>query len=163
MEQIGTESDWISGAQQNHAWFQLFPNPPFVINDFPLNVGDQITGAVTYIGAGGWNLVLINDTQNAVFFIGFRHCKLSISFEKLCRMDCGSPFSFSDWSYLPLADFGQINFSDCQAVIDGIEGPINSFFWVNAPITMAQGPVSKATPSDLSPDGESFTVTWQHN
>ncbi|MFA6264078.1 MAG: G1 family glutamic endopeptidase [Candidatus Babeliales bacterium] len=48
VEQIGTEHDWINGAMQHYAWFEMYPGPSYLINGFPLNVGDVITATVNY-------------------------------------------------------------------------------------------------------------------
>jgi hypothetical protein len=65
---------------------------------------------------------------------------------------------------LPLADFGTASFFDSQVTVNGVTGSINNAQWQNDPLTMQSPspPVIKAQPSVLSPDGTSFTVTWQH-
>jgi hypothetical protein len=63
---------------------------------------------------------------------------------------------------LPLADFGQINFSG-SGVIDsaGTSGTLSTFD-ANE-ITMADDGTTLATPSSLSSDGSSLSVKWNNS
>jgi hypothetical protein len=63
---------------------------------------------------------------------------------------------------VPLADFGQINFSG-SGVIDsaGTNGTLSTFD-ANE-ITMTDNGTTLATPSDLSSDGSSFSVKWDNS
>ncbi len=62
-------------------------------------------------------------------------------------------------SELPLADFGQVNYSGSSLVdTAGRQGSLSAF---NAnEITMVKNGTTLATPSSLSPDGTSFSMTW---
>ena len=65
-------------------------------------------------------------------------------------------------SEVPLADFGQVGYSG-SSLIDaaGKKGSLSAF---NAnEITMASNGTTLATPSSLSPDGTSFSVTWDNS
>ena len=62
-------------------------------------------------------------------------------------------------SEVPLADFGQVAYSG-SSLIDGAgrQGSLSAF---NAnEITMVKHGTTLATPSSLSPDGTSFSMTW---
>ena len=65
-------------------------------------------------------------------------------------------------SEMPVADFGQVNYSG-SAVIDaaGTKGSLASF---NAnEITMAENGTTLATPSSPSSDGSAFSVAWNNS
>jgi hypothetical protein len=73
---------------------------------------------------------------------------------------------------LPLANFGTVYFggdytgftTTCYATVSGATGSIKSFGTAVQTITMVTNSgVTKASPSSLSTDGTSFTVTWQHS
>ena len=161
IEQIGTESDWISGAQQNHAWFEMFPNPPVVLEGFPLTSGDSMSAVVFYAGLGNYFLSLVNNTQGAYALIQQNVISLPFPLRNSAEWIVEAPSASLSGPILPLADFGTINFTDCTAYINGVVGPINSSFWVDASITMInESHQTLAYPSDLSPDGEDFSVTW---
>ena len=63
---------------------------------------------------------------------------------------------------MPLADFGQINYSGSSVInAAGTKGSLSSF---NAnEITMADNGTTLATPSSLSSDGSSFSVAWNNS
>jgi hypothetical protein len=75
---------------------------------------------------------------------------------------------------LPLADFGAVWLGQdpgfavipgtCYATIGGATGPIGSFpsskIWTSTMISQSDGALM-ATPSVLSPDGSSFSITWK--
>src|SRR5579862_6318064 len=50
VEQIGTAHDWVNGAVQSYAWFEMYPGGSYSINSFPLNPGDVISASVVYTG-----------------------------------------------------------------------------------------------------------------
>ena len=65
-------------------------------------------------------------------------------------------------SEVPLADFGQINFSGSAAInTAGTKGTLSTFD-ANE-ITMSDNGTTLATPSSLSSDGSSFSVTWNNS
>ena len=62
-------------------------------------------------------------------------------------------------SEVPLADFGQINYSGSSVINSaGTKGSLASFD-ANE-ITMSDNGTTLATPSSLSSDGSSFSVAW---
>ena len=65
-------------------------------------------------------------------------------------------------SEVPLADFGQVSYSGL-ALTDtaGTKGSLSAFD-ANE-ITMVNNGTTLATPSSLSPDGTSFSVTWDNS
>ena len=65
-------------------------------------------------------------------------------------------------SEVPLADFGQIDFSGSSASTP--PGPTGSLSTFDAnEITMADNGTTLATPSSLSSDGSSFSVNWNNS
>ena len=60
----------------------------------------------------------------------------------------------------PLAHFCPITFTNCSATLFGVTGPINDNAWTDFSIIMARSDIM-ATPSPLSADGSSFSVTWE--
>jgi hypothetical protein len=69
----------------------------------------------------------------------------------------------SESSVLPLADFGVVDFFDCEATVNGVTGPIGDAAWQNDALTMeTSAGVVKAAPSALTSDGSDFSVAWKH-
>src|SRR6266404_4358148 len=62
VEQLGTEHDWYNGAQQNYAWFEMYPNFSYEIVGFPVRPGDVMSASVVYQGNGVFILSIANNT-----------------------------------------------------------------------------------------------------
>ncbi len=149
VEQLGTEQDCINGSPSYYAWYEMYPKPSFKIN-LPIKAGDIVNGEVRYLGNNQFQLTLINGVS-----------KVSITQKSKAQRQSAEWIMEAPWSggVLPLANFGTINFSNAQATLNNTIGTISS--WPNDPITMVNASgSSKATPSALSPDGSSFSVTW---
>jgi hypothetical protein len=71
---------------------------------------------------------------------------------------------------LPLADFGNVSFTNASATANGHTGPISDPNWTSQPVQLDGGSggtgfvsdqsTAGATPSGLSSDGSSFSVAW---
>ena len=75
---------------------------------------------------------------------------------------------------LALSDFGTVDFTGASATANGHTGTISDSSWSAQPIALASGGAydvsygggqntAGASPSSLSSDGSSFSVTWQQN
>lgn len=163
IEQIGTGSDWISGAQVNSAWYEIFPNPPYLFEGFPLNNNDVIAAAVQYTGLGCYQLTLVNQTQ-AVYTV-VEHCsgpRFPAPLRNTAEWIVEAPTSLT--GILPLANFQTTNFTDCFMTVGGITDKIDSSFWNYLGIEMEDlDDYVKALPSALGEDGQSFSVTWERS
>lgn len=160
VEQLGTEHVWINGAQQNIAWYEMYPNPAYQIDGFPVSVGDVIEAAVTYTGSNQFQLKIINHTQNVYTVIPANLTQSSTANRNSAEWIVEAPYSSG---ILPLSDFQTITFSNCKAVINNTNGSIADGSWQADDLTMVSSiGVTKATPSNLSSDYESFTVSWSH-
>ncbi|HEY3754970.1 MAG TPA: G1 family glutamic endopeptidase [Opitutaceae bacterium] len=182
VEQTGTEQDWDGKQQQGYVWFEMFPNYAFSITGFPLNPGDIMWGQVQYLGSVAhsagtpeyvFQITIINLTQNVGFVIPTNYTTMPVA----------PGLSSAEWimeapffnEILPLANFGQALFADCQAVGigaysasrggAGVLEPID--FWPIDPLTMQDPEGGKSTPSTLTdslePDGttsSAFDVTY---
>lgn len=160
VEQLGTEHDWNDGRQSNYAWFEMYPQDAYEITGFPVNEGDLIGAEVTYISGNKFTLSISNHTRDVYTTIPSSYTKVAGTQRNSAEWIVEAPFA---GEVLPLADFGTVSFTDCQATINGITGSINNAHWQNEEIIMeGNGGVIKAMPSSLSTNGESFSVTWQH-
>lgn len=164
VEQTGTDSDCRGGVQTYYAWYEFYPHPSKLISSLAVHPGDVMSAEVQYSG-GRFTVTLRNVTTTASFSTSARvHSAQRSSAEWIAEAPSSSG------GILPLADFGTVSFgadttgvaSTCTATIGGITGAIGSFGSNAQSITMvtSQGAV-KATPSSLSTDGTSFSVTWK--
>lgn len=160
VEQIGTEQDWTSLGQQNYAWFEMYPGPSYELVGFPVNNGDQIGAEVTFQGKSQFQLTIVNYTASVQTTVPSQYTKSKKAKRSSAEWIVEAPSSSN--TVLPLANFGTVDFSECTATIEGTTGAINSPSWQNDAITMVASSIVKATPSSLSPGGQAFTVTWEH-
>jgi hypothetical protein len=160
VEQIGTEHSWVNGAQQNYGWFEMYPGPAYYIVGFTMAPGDLIGGRVEFIGNGVFQMTIINYTRNIYTNIPTAYTTSSTAQRSSAEWIVEAPSSTQ--GILPLANFGRVFLNSCLARINGVTAAVRSNFWQHTPIFMvtADGTAFKAAPSNLSPDGDDFNVTW---
>ena len=167
LEQAGTSADCqANGRPVYYAWYEIIPAPPVIV---PLTVspGDTITGDVSVTGAVG-SFQLTNTTTGQTFS-GQDTVKTidltSAEWIAEAPAQCGSAIS-SRCTVLPLANFGSVLFSSAATTVNTATattytGAITDPTWSSTSIRLGDGANgSAATPSDLSADGTSFSVSW---
>lgn len=158
VEQIGTSHNWLSGAQQNYAWFEMYPNGAYEIGGFPVNNGDLISARVGYKGNNTYKLIIINHTQNVSTTIPTSYT-MSTTAQRCCaEWVIEAPYS---GGILPLADFKTVTLNYCSAIINGVSGVINNGTWMNSEITMEKSGGVEAQPTALLKNGSCFQVSWK--
>ncbi|MGZ4440629.1 MAG: G1 family glutamic endopeptidase, partial [Gaiellaceae bacterium] len=167
LEQAGTSSDCqTNGRAVNYAWYEIIPAPPVIV---PLTVspGDTITGDVSVTGSTA-SFTLTNTTTGQTWSGQDTVNSIDLSSAEWIAeapAQCGS-FTSGRCTVLPLADFGSVPFSSAATTVTTqttgtYTGTISDPTWSFTSITLGGGPNSSAaTPSDLSADGTSFTVSW---
>lgn len=160
VEQIGTGHDWVNGRQQNYAWFEMYPQYPYEIVGFPVNVGDSISGLVQYICANTFLMIIYNNTQRVYTIIPTSYTQSTQALRSSAEWIVEAPY---ENGVLPLSHFGTVFFSNCIAKFNGVIGPINFHSWANDALNMAlSNGTPKAIPTRLSSNGQNFSVTWHH-
>ena len=163
VEQLGTDSDCTSGSPDYYAWYEMYPNPSVQLpSQYPVQPGDQMTALVSANAAGTSFTLMIKDATAGWTFSttqtgsGFARSSAEVIAE--APSSCTVLFC----SEVPLADFGQINYTGSSVSnAAGTKGSLASF---NAnEITMSDNGTTLATPSSLSSDGSSFSVAWNNS
>jgi hypothetical protein len=162
VEQIGTESDCVSGQAENYAWFEFYPHNYFTIESTPIKAGDVISAEVKY--SGGKFIVSLSVNHGVPFSTS---TKLNQADRSSAEWIVEAPYS---GGVLPLANFNNASFgldntnvlATNNAVVGGASGPMGSFSPSDVfAITMtADNGAIKALPSALSSDETSFTDAW---
>ena len=161
VEQLGTDSDCDSGTPSYYAWYEMYPNASVTLPiQYAVHPGDQMTALVAANSAGTSFTLEIKDATAGWTFSttqtgsGFTRSSAEVIAE--APSSCTILFC----SEVPLANFGQINYTG-SSVIDaaGTKGSLASFD-ANE-ITMTDNGTTLATPSSLSSDGSSFSVAWR--
>jgi len=159
VEQMGTEHDWSNGHQTNYAWFEMYPQGSYEITGFPVNIGDEISVGINYIGSNIYRMVLTNVTRRVSTTIPYSYTTSSSGQRSCAEWVVEAPFA---GTILPLSDFKLASFNSCAATIEGVTGTINNGHWTEDSIEMIGTSGAKAIPSALSPNGANFTVSWEH-
>ena len=164
VEQVGTDSDCASGKPQYYAWFEFYPRPSYLVNNFPVQPNDRISAEVSYSSSTKlFTVTLVDETTGRSF-------TTSTSVPSAARSSAEwiaeAPSSGS--SLLTLANFGIVDFglnytsvpNTCYATVNGTANPIGSF-GTNQAITMvtASG-ANEAVPGSLY-SGANFVISWQ--
>jgi hypothetical protein len=186
VEQIGTEQDWTGAGQQNYAWFEMYPGGGYEIVGFPVDPGDSISVEVQYVGQssvqgkgrgvftrgklGGRNrpatgrgksvfkLTIENTTKNVSYSVPTSYTTVTSAAQASAEWLAEAPLSSE---ILPLADFGTVSFSGCNATSTGSSGkPEAISFWPYDPLIMIDPSGGQATPSSLLDNGTAFSVSW---
>ena len=159
VEQIGTAQNWINGKQQNYAWFEMFPSAAYEISGFPVENGDSICAWINYLGDGVFQMTIENITKKIYFTVPTSYTTNPLAQRSSAEWIIEAPSSIS--GILPLADFGNETFTNCQAIIGGVRAPVVNNHWQCVEILMDTNTnVIKAHPSTVY-GGDSFNVTWE--
>ena len=163
VEQTGTDSDCQNGAPTYYAWFEFYPHPAFLINNFPVRPNDMMSADVRYDPSRQrFTVTLVNHSTGQTFSTS---TKVGNARRSSAEWIVEAP---SGGGILPLANFGTASLGQdytgigptSYATVSGTTGPIGAFN-SNVAITMlGNGGATKASPSPLTSDGTSFTDTW---
>jgi len=166
VEQIGTSHNWVNGAQQNYAWFEMYPGGSYLISGFPLNLGDVISAVVIYSGNNIFTLVIYNDTQQLYHVVPTSYTTSATALRESAEWIIEAPYLNG---VLPLSDFFTAYMWGCMATINGVTAPINNTSlgsrnsWQYRGINMVTTTGAyKDQTSALLLDQGSFFVVWEH-
>jgi hypothetical protein len=151
VEQIGTESDYLSGSPQYYAWFEMYPDYPHIVQ-ISVSPGDQISAEVKYAGGGVFTLSISDLTTGQSFQI---NTVASGADRSSAEWIAEAPY---DGGVLPLADFSKAYFGPGNYVtMNGVTSPLGTVSLLYQ-ITMGSPRNVLAQTSPLSSDGLSFSV-----
>ncbi|MGA2588777.1 MAG: G1 family glutamic endopeptidase [Bryobacteraceae bacterium] len=164
VEQTGTDSDCDGKNPSYYAWYEFYPHPSFEISSLTIKPGDHMSASVVYNGSEF--TITIEDVTTGKSYTKsstVRGAKRS-SAEWIAEAPCCT----SGGGILPLADFGTVLFGEDSTGVSGTNfavdsttsGPIGAFPSIEEITMETSGKVKEATPSGLSGDGTSFSVTW---
>ncbi|MBS0628040.1 MAG: hypothetical protein JSS09_07510, partial [Verrucomicrobia bacterium] len=92
VEQLGTEHIWIGDAQENIAWYEMYPNPAYQIDGFPVSIGDVIEADVLYIGLDQFQLSMVNHTRKVYTVISSELTRSSIAKRRSAEWIVEAPY-----------------------------------------------------------------------
>ncbi|MFZ0479948.1 MAG: G1 family glutamic endopeptidase [Terriglobales bacterium] len=173
VEQIGTDTDCTGKTPYFYVWYEFFPLNTVVISDVSIKAGDVFSASVIYEGSNEYTVSIKNDTTGQSFSkkvkfggaVGSGTPKRN-SAEWIMEMDSGGELALTDFG---TDSFGQyytgVSGGTDTAVDSAHSGPITDFgSAVQKSITTQNGESTSpktSLPSNLAPDGSSFTVKWK--
>jgi hypothetical protein len=161
IEGIGTEFDCVGTHYQYFALYTLGTTSK-KITGFSVKPGDLISANVSYDGSE--------------FFVQIYNITQGLFFSTSAAVS-GAQRSSAEWIVgryinptIALMDFGKVSSgSDYTNIVDtdwatdsSVSGPISDFGSHIVKFNMVNAGVTEATPSALTTDGSSFTVTWKN-
>jgi hypothetical protein len=160
VEQTGTDSDCDGLTPTYYAWYEFAPRQGVTITSVPVKPGDKMSGEVYYDGSR--------------FFVSMTNQTTGESYSTNWDVP-GAERTSAEWiaelnGFYGLADFGTVSFgvdytevNETNTATDSTtSGPISSFEkQVQESILVNDQNALLASPSQISPDGTSFTVTWK--
>lgn len=164
VEQIGTDSDCNSGTPSYYAWYEMYPNPSVTLpGQYAVSPGDVMTGWIASNPGGTSFYMALKDATKGWYFSttqtgsGFARSSAEVIAE--APSACTVLFC----SEVALANFGKVNFSAANLIDNGGRQGTLAAFNANEITMVSQTGTTMATPSNLSPDGSAFSVTWNHS
>ncbi|HTV46854.1 MAG TPA: G1 family glutamic endopeptidase [Phycisphaerae bacterium] len=150
VEQIGVSADKVGGSVDYYAWYEMYPSYSYEI-PLAINPGNAISADVSYLGNNKYDLSL-DDLSTGKDYSTTQ----TMSGGKRSSAEWVAEAPSDGYGILPLDNFGSVTFTDASATLNGVTGSISSFS--NYDIDLEQ-PTIDATPSALTDDGTSFTIT----
>jgi hypothetical protein len=150
VEQTGSEVDCAGRTPEYYSWYEMYPAYPVNFSN-PVSPGDTFCGSVASNGAGGYTLVLKDETK------GWSHtisASLSGAANSSAEVIAEAPCCTQSGGILPLAQFSPMTFSN--ATVDG--SPIGDFSPTQ--IIMVDNSNRAKDSVSLLTGGSSFGVTW---
>jgi len=172
LEQIGTQGDCTGNGAEYYAWYELVPSAPVQIN-MTVHPGDHMSGSVAVNGSNV-TLSITDHTTGQSFSKTVQASNPDTSSAEWIAEAPSQCDGSGSCTPLPLSDFGTVHFSNATATANGHTGTISDPNWTAQAVALGSGGsyeigygssqnTAGATPSSVSSDGSSFSVTWQQN
>ncbi|MGA3212294.1 MAG: G1 family glutamic endopeptidase [Terriglobales bacterium] len=166
VEQTGTSADCAGKKASYYAWYEFYPAGSVEITSVPVKPGDKITASVTWNSGSSFTTKITDETTGKSYS---KTGTVSGAARSSAEWIAEAPCCTAGGGILPLADFGTGEFGldytsasgTNYATDSSMTGPISAFStWEEITIESSKD-VVEATPSALSSDGTSFTMTWK--
>jgi hypothetical protein len=180
LEQVGTAADVVNGQTEYYAWYELVSAAETKLN-IPVHPGDHISGKVTVNGSN----VTVSLSDQTTGASATKALQMSNPDTASAEWIAEAPSAVTSGGYqvMPLADFGEVTFTNALAMSAGHTGSISDSNWSAQAIQLSSGSGTQllgrgsfaptglsggdaaqssagASPSDVSNDGSSFSVSY---
>jgi peptidase A4-like protein len=150
--QAGTQAMVGGGDVTYQAWIEMLPasSKPVALS---VTAGDSVTVSITQTGASDWSIAMKNNTTGDRYSTTVKYVSSNSSAEWVQEAP-----SVGRGGLVPLDNFGTLTFTGASAVRDGSKMDLRAL-GAHA-ITMINGArQALASPSEITSDGASFSVT----
>jgi hypothetical protein len=153
--QTGTEQEYINGRVFYYAWYELLPDYLVRIPNLRIRPGDTISASIGLISenANTWSIEISDVTRGQHFEKVVVYNSSRLSAEWIVERP-----KVND-TITTLADFGNVTFTECEAIIDGFTGAIGNFSYTQL-LMVGADENHLVSVSSLDGDGSSFTVSY---
>ena len=157
--QVGTEQDSSNGSTNYYAWYEMLPSSAVPITSIQVAAGDQISASISMVNSntGTWAISIDDQTSNTQFQSNFNYTSQRLSAEWIVERPA------VNGALAPLANFGSVTFTNCNADLSGKTGGISSFthnITFMEPQIVNNRSVQLVSVSGLSNGGTQFKVTY---
>jgi hypothetical protein len=177
LEQVGSDADCTrSGRAVYSSWYELLPAAPVNLK-LGVHPGDELSASVTI--SGQHVTLRIRDLSTGGHFERTRRLGVIDASSAEWIVEAPSACA-SACAILPLADFGQVAFTDATATVGSHTGPIGDADWVAVALELSQRAFSgfprrtrvsetptrtltEAAPSASAAPSGAFSVSWQQS
>ena len=121
--QIGTEHEYINGRSLYYAWYELLPDYLVRIPNLHIRPGDTVTASISLLNenASTWSIEMRDVTRGEHFEKDVVYNSSRLTAEWIVERP-----NVND-AKSTLADFGNVTFTGCKAIVDGVPGAIGNF------------------------------------
>ncbi|MGD0645377.1 MAG: G1 family glutamic endopeptidase [Candidatus Bathyarchaeia archaeon] len=153
--QVGTEHDAVNGQENCFAWYELLPSIAVRLNDITVSPGDTMIASINIVNSdtNEWSIQISDSTTGQVFSRNFVYNSTRSSGEWILERPTINK------QITTLADFGNVTFTNCNANVNNVTGPVGKFSF--SKIQMENSQNEELTSVSALTDGESsFTVNY---
>ena len=176
LEQLGTAADCngVSTKPVYSVWWEIIPAASVPVR-MRVSPNDRITAALVVAGTRV-TMSLKDVTRGTRFSKTVSVSQVDTTSAEWIVEAPSSCNAVGMCRVVPLTRFGTVTFSDAATIGDTVPDTLASATWALSPITLitgsgdgffgnqeTSGAGTGAVPSDITPDGRGFTVSWQPN
>lgn len=152
--QAGTEAEVLNGSVIYQAWYEALPAGQVKV-PLSIHAGDSVSVTLSETAPNVWHLLFVNNTTRQLYQTDISYVSSKSSADWIQEMPLGQFGNTA--SYVPLDMFDTVQFRNAYTTTTNGIQPLSASG--AQPMTMLTAShVALATPSDIGPDGMSFSV-----
>jgi hypothetical protein len=153
--QAGTENSATNGQDTYYAWYELLPNFAVILNTMTISPGDVMVASIRLLDSttNQWSIQISDTTTGQDFSKTVVYNSTRSSGEWILERPT------TNNQITPLADFGNVKFTNCYLTENNISGSIGKFYYSRLEMVKNNN-VQLAAVSNLTDNGTSFAISY---